>query len=362
MKRIYTSLIIFILFIANLYINATAASDTSLYRAQLPIVSAESEPSNDELKMALAQVLSKLTNISDIDKSPAWASSLTHAKDWMSSYQYIPADSGGQLILQVDFDPTAVAGLLKSKGQNVPAAAPSQQLLIWLVVENDGQQQLLGSASAYAKTIDAEAKQKSITTEWPLLDLSDLKALSATQAWNGDWPSIQTASKRYTHDGIVLVHLSKSDGDGTQALWTSEWTLRTAKQNMDWAFTANDAASALRGGTAELSSMIAEGAAASIAAAPPQAPLPVSSVQVIVYGVADLSALDELKNTLQQLTPVQDIEVVEVSPDEVILNINAAGGSATLQQAIAEQLPNLVITQSTDQNSANDTLTYQWTP
>ncbi len=344
---------------ASLCATAVAASDSSLYRAELPIISAESEPSSDELKMALAQVLSRLTNIQDIDKAPAWAYSLNHAKDWMSSYQYIPADNGGQLVLQVDFDPTAIAQLLKSKGQNIPTTGPPQRLLIWLVVENAAQQQLLGSASAYAKIIDAEAKQNSISTEWPLLDLSDLNALSAEAAWRGDWSSISAASKRYVHDGTLLVHLSK--GDGAQALWTSEWTLKTAKQNVDWAFSANDAAGALRGGTAELSSMMSQGVKTSVAAVS-QASLPVSPVQVVVYGIADLTALDGLKNNLQQLAPVQDIEVVEVSPDEVILNINAEGGSAALQQAIADQVLTLVKTESTDQNSASDALIYQWAP
>jgi hypothetical protein len=357
MKRTYITFIIFILSIASLCAKAVAASDPSLYRAQLPLASAESQPSNDELKMALAQVLSKLTNIPDIDKAPTWASSLTHAKEWMASYQYITAGNGGQLILQVDFDPTAINQLLKSKGQNVPTSGPSQQLLIWLVVENGEAPQLLGSASPYAKIIDAAAKQNALNIEWPLLDLSDLKALNAEAAREGDWTSIDAASKRYTHDSILLVHLSK--GEGAQALWTSEWTLRAVKQNSDWAFSANDAAAALRGGMAELSSLMAQGAKTNVVS---QSALPISPVQVIVYGVGDLTALGGLKNNLQQLTPVQDIEVVEVSPDEVILNINAQGGSAALQQAIADQMPTLVATEASDQNSPSGALVYQWTP
>ena len=67
MKRTYTSLVIFILFMASLCATVMAMTDPSLYRAQLPIINAESQPSNDELKMALAQVLSKLTNVQNID-------------------------------------------------------------------------------------------------------------------------------------------------------------------------------------------------------------------------------------------------------------------------------------------------------
>ncbi|MCD6045010.1 MAG: hypothetical protein K0R48_173 [Gammaproteobacteria bacterium] len=357
MKRAYTSLVIFVLFMASLCAMAVAMTDSSLYRAQLPIISAESQPSSDELKMALAQLLSRLTNIQNIDKDPAWADSLSHAQDWMLSYQYIPASNGSAFTLQIDFDPAAISRLLKSKGQNIPTAGPPQRFLAWLVIESGEQQQLLGSASPYAKTIDTSVKQSSIDIEWPLLDLTDLKTLSAAQAWGGDWPSIDAASKRYTHDGILLVHLSKGDGD--TALWTSEWTLKTPQNSVDWAFSANDAASALRGGMGQLSSMMTQGVKPQ-APLVPQAPLPVSPVEVVVYGIADLSALDGLKNNLQQLAPVQDIEVVEVSPDEVILTINAQGGSAALQQAIADQVLTLVKTQSADKNIPSDALIYQW--
>lgn len=361
MKKTYTSLVIFALFMAFLCATAMAVNDPSLYRAQLPIISAESEPNSAELKVALAQVLSKLTNVQDIDKDPAWADSLKHAKDWMLSYQYIPANNGRPLTLEIDFDPSAISRLLKSKGQNIPTNNElPQRLLIWLAIENGEQQQLLGGGSSYAKIIDAEVQQKAINinTEWPLLDLGDLKALSFTQAWNGDWPSIDTASKRYTHDSILLVHLSK--GDGEQSLWTSEWTLKTGQQSVDWTFSANTGANALRGGISQLPTMTAQGTKTNVAAAAPQPPLPVSQVQVIVYGIGNLSAMDGLKNSLQQLAPVQDIEVVEVSPDEVILNINAAGGSTALQQAIAENVMTLVKTEATDANVNGDALIYQW--
>ncbi len=357
MKRSYTSLVIFVLFMASLCATVMAMTDPSLYRAQLPIISAESQPSNDELKMALAQVLSKLTNVQNIDSDPTWADSLNRAKDWMLSYQYIPASNGNPLTLEVDFDPGPISQLLKNKGHNIPNSGPPRRLLVWLAIENGEQQQLLGSGSTYTKTIESQAKQKSIITEWPLLDLTDLKALSFNQVWNGDWPSIDAASKRYTHDGVLLVHLSKGDGD--QALWTSEWTLKMGPQSVDWAFSGNNATAALQGGMAQLPTMMAKGSKSSVVAAP-QAPLPVSQVEVVVYGIGDLSAMDGLKNDLQQLAPVQDIEVVEVSPDEVILNINAAGGSAALQQAIADNVMSLVKTEAVDKNIKSDALIYQW--
>ena len=357
MKKTYTSLVIFVLFMASLSATAVAMTDPTLYRAQLPIISAESQPSNDELKMALAQVLSKLTNVQNLDSDPAWTDSLNYAKDWMLSYQYIPASNGNPLTLEVDFDPASISQLLKSKGKSVPSSGLPRHLLIWLAIESSEQQQLLGSGSTYAKTVDTAAKQKSITTEWPLLDLTDLKALSFDQVWNGDWPSIDAASKRYIHEGILLVHLSKGDGD--QALWTSEWTLRIGQRSVDWAFSGNDATAALQGGMAQLPSMMAQSAKSSVAAAP-QAPLPVSQVQVVVYGIGDLSAMDGLKNNLQQLAPVQDIEVVELSPDEVILNINAAGGRTALQQAIADNVTSLVKAQASDKTIKSDALIYQW--
>lgn len=218
MKRTYTRFIIFILFLLSLSIRAVAENDPTLYRAELPIISVESAPTNDELKMALAQVLSKLTNVQDIATNSAWADSLNHAQDWMLSYQYIPASNGNPLTLQVDFDSTAISQLLKTK--NAPTTASS--------------------------------------------------------------PAVSQPS--------------------------------TA----------------------------------------------VSKVEVVVYGIGDVSALDGLKSSLQRLTPVQDIEVVEVSPDEVILNINAQGGRTALDQAINDQILTLSKTQSTDQNISNDALIYQW--
>lgn len=361
MQKKCANIVIFMVLMLSLLSIAKAVNDPSLYRAQLPIISAESQPSNGELKMALAQVLSKLSNIPDIDKNPAWAASLNHAKDWMLSYQYIAANGSNPLILQVDFDPDAVSRLLKSKGQNVPSAvALPQQLLVWLGVDNGKEQILVGNSSQlpYVKIINAEASQKSINIEWPLLDLTDLKALSFDQAWSGDWSAIDTASKRYKHDGTLLVHLSKGPGDA--ALWTSEWTLKTAGKSVDWTFSANTAGDALNGGMAQLSLVMSKEVQKTPPAEVTKA-LPLGQVQVIVYGIGDLSAMDGLKSSLQALTPVQQVEVVELSPDEVIFNINCQGGSQALQQAIAAQVTTLVqLTPSTDANTSSDTLTYQW--
>ncbi|MBY0377780.1 MAG: DUF2066 domain-containing protein [Gammaproteobacteria bacterium] len=358
MKKTYASIVIFIVLMISLWRVVQAVTDPSPYRAQLPIISAESQPSNEELKMALAQVLSKLTNLSDIDKNPAWADSLNHAKDWMLSYQYIAANGTNPLTLEIDFDPNAVSQLLKSKGKPVPSPIVlPQQLLVWLAVDNGDTQNLIGNGSSlpYLKTINDQATQKSINIEWPLLDLTDMNALTFEEVWSGDWSAIDTASKRYQHDGILLISLSKGAGD--TALWTSDWTLKTARKNMSWTFTANNAETALNGGMAQLSLMMSKGAETSLPKEATKA-LPPGQVQVIVYGIGDLSAMDGLKSSLQALPPVQQVEVVELSPDEVIFNISCQGGSAALQQAIADQITTLV--QLTQSVAANDTLTYQW--
>ncbi len=358
MKKTYTLVVIVSLFMVFISARVWAMADPSLYRAQLPIINAENQPSSDELKMALTQVLSKLTNIHGIDKDPSWADSLNRAKDWMLSYQYTTPSSGGQLFLQVDFDPVAITQLLKSKGQSIFSIGIPERLIIWLAVDNGKGQQLFsnGSQSVYAKTIDAQAEQKSISVQWPLLDLTDLKILNFNQVWAGDWPAINTASKRYNHDGILLVHLNK--GQGAAALWASEWTLKTRECSVDWAFSSNDAESTLRGGMAQLSAVLGKSAKTSVPAVPQKPLAPLSEVQIIVYGVGDLSAMDALKSSLQQLTLVQDIEVVELSPDEVILKISCQGDKQALQEAIASQITKLIQSPGTDENS--DTLTYQW--
>lgn len=358
MKKTYANIVVFILLVLSLCSVASAVIDPGPYRAQLPIISAESEPSNEELKMALAQVLSRLTNVQDIDKNPAWADSLNHAKDWMLSYQYIAANGTNPLTLEVDFDPNAISRVLKSKGQPVPnLIVLPQRLLVWLAVDNGDTQNLIGNGSQlpYLKIVSTQATQKSINVEWPLLDLTDLNALTFDQVWSGDWSAIDTASKRYQHDGILLISLSKGAGDA--ALWTSDWTLKTAHKKVDWTFTANNAEAALNGGMAQLSLMMSKGTA-EMSATKPAPPLPAGQVQVIVYGIGDLSAMDGLKSSLRALPPVQQVEVVELSPDEVIFNISCQGGSSVLQQVIADQVTTLV--PLTPSVVTNDTLTYQW--
>lgn len=192
--------------------SAQALTNSEAYKAQLPIMTTESAPSDAELKVALAQVLGKLTGEQDIETNPSWTNSLNHAKDWMLSYQYIPANEMHPLILEVDFDPQAISNLLKSKAH----------------------------------------------------------------------PSVTS----------------------------------------------------------------------------PVPSVPASQIQVIVYGIGDLSAMDGLKSSLAALPSVEQVEVTELSPDEVILNITFQGGRAVLQQEIAEELNTLApLTPST---ASDNTLTYQW--
>ncbi len=212
MKKTYVSRVIFLTFMVWMISFAQALTNSQAYKAELPIITAESAPSEAELKVALAQVLGKLTGEQDIETNPDWTNSLNHAKDWMLSYQYIPANEMHPLILEVDFDPQAISNLLKSK---TPASVASSA------------------------------------------------------------PSV-----------------------------------------------------------------------------------PANQIEVIVYGIGDLSAMDGLKSSLRALPSVEQVEVTELSPDEVILNIRFQRSRAVLQQEIAEELNTLVpVTQS---SPSNDTLTYQW--
>ena len=212
MKKTYVIRVIFLAFMVWMVSLAQALTNSEVYKVQLPIITAESAPSDAELKVALAQVLGKLTGEQDIETNPSWSNSLNHAKEWMLSYQYIPANEMHPLILEVDFDPQAISNLLKSK------------------------------------------------------------------------------------------------------------------------------------------------APASLATSTPS--IPANQIQVIVYGIGDLSAMDGLKNSLRALPSVEQVEVTELSPDEVILNIRFQGGRAVLQQEIAEELNTLV--PATQSSPSNDTLTYQW--
>ncbi len=361
MNKFYIGLIS-LFFLLLSFASGLYADSPSPYQAQLPIVTAESSPSADEIKVGLAQVLSRMTGEQDISNNPAWKETLSHAPDWMLSYQYSSSPTA-PLVVQIDFDPNAINQALKAKGKT-PAlnATQPQQLLVWLAIQNDSEQHLVGSSSqsTYAHSLDTAADTRGLKLEWPLLDLTDLNVLTFDQVWNSDWSVIDTASKRYPHETVLLIRLSKGVGDG--ALWTSQWSLKTKTKITTWSFTANDADDALQGGIAQLASLMAQQPIPTVTTATTEVGAAAAPVQLAIYGISDLSVLDGIKSNLQQLPGVQQVDVTELSPNEALLTIVCQGGSPALQQAIADQMHTLAKIQNPDSGSADnqDVLTYQW--
>ncbi len=216
-------------FLLSLFCSWTAQAEGqgSLYQARLSLAVPESEPSLPELKAALLQVLSAVNGQSISPDDPAFAASFKDPKQWLLSYQYIPATADQALSLELNFDPEAIQKILKKQ------------------------------------------------------------------------PKIQTA-----------------------AVDTSALPRETAPM-------------------------------------PVQESQP-SSVQMAIYGISDLSILDSLKASLAQLTPVKQVEVSELSPNQVLLTLSCQGGTQALQTAIAEQLANLTPITPNPDPSEPERLAYQW--
>ncbi len=190
-----------------------------LYEVAVPVASQSTADRRSASSDALLVMLSRATGLSFIPRSEPVTAALGDAERYYNEFSYASGvDDGLNLVIQ--FDARAVLELLKSADLPIWRSARNR-VVAWVVIEQDGQRQVLGAASAdeLPQAVIAQSRARGLDLNLPLLDLEDQLNVDPAAVWGRLSQVLEPASQRYGADMLMVGRIrAQSSGE-----WLGEW-------------------------------------------------------------------------------------------------------------------------------------------
>lgn len=322
-----------VLILLGLTSGSYAAEVDNLYQASAPVSSRDEQERAKLAPELLRQVILKVVGNQSLLESAPLSPVLDKASKYTQQYEYQRSNIVGadltrpdQLSLKLSFEPAAVNQAVREL--NLPIWGKIRpDILVWMAVEDQGQQTLLGlesSEQGILKPLSQAAEQRGLPILMPLMDLEDQSALTFNAVWQGDRSRVDTASARYGAD-VVLAARMQTDGESVHIHWQAigdsindEWQSQGSLQQ------------ALNNGMGQLADKLALNYSQLASADGPEQQLQLQISNVLGYG-----DFNRLMKYLKQLDLITDIRVNNLSGQELDLNILYRGSIELLQRTLA---------------------------
>jgi hypothetical protein len=306
-----------------------AARLTDLFQTEVDANGRDSVSRDAALKLALRDVLVRVTGNTNSVNEPAALALLKQPGRFVEQFRFLdaPAPAPGtaqQLRLWVQFDGVALAREIRRAG--LPYWGRERpDVLVWLAVDDRGQRYLVAenAQTVAAGALYQAASHRGLPLTVPLMDLQDQRAVQFTDVWGGFTGSVEAASQRYRPQIILLGKLERSRGSSG---WRTDWTLLGNGSKQSWTSHANGLVAGVDQGIAEAAEWLAVRYA--VVAAD-------ESVRtLVVEGVRNLEDYARVSKYLASLAPVERAQVARVSDQEVEFKLQLSAAERNLLQVI----------------------------
>lgn len=199
-------------------IAANAVEVTHLYSSS--VVAVDEQTNRDLQKVALAEVLVKVSGNTEVANDPVIKKALVKSREYLVKQSQENIDD--ERHLHVSFNEKKVNRLLRSSEFGVWSQNRPQQVL-WLVVDEDFSRSVKGEGDVdYADFITAikdQAKKRGVPVLFPVMDLDDQLQVSSSDLWGQFTDPVELASARYAADNYIIAKIIKQNDD-YQLSWT----------------------------------------------------------------------------------------------------------------------------------------------
>jgi len=345
---------------------AFAMPVTGLHSASVEVASQQDDDRSAAFTIALNQVLIKVSGDESSLLTPGLNAMLNSPEVYVQTYSY--RDNPGYLaylqfrlnqdpraqsaekqtfeqplpyILDVSFSAESVENKMNSFGLPIwGAVRPS--ILMWVVSEQNGERKITSSSdSAVTDVAETVAQQRGLPIYFPVVDLADISAVDIDELWGLFPESVESASRRYAPDVVVMVRLVDIGGDG----WSGDWLVRTKQEMLSGSRSGVDLLGLWQGLLAQVSSNLASRYAVRKSGERLK-----DYIDISVSNVSTFKDYARLKKYLQALPPVSTSMLSWVNRGEVGYRIELAGTRDQFYEHIAlgkglvPQLRNLINT------------------
>lgn len=321
---IKTTIIILSLIIST---TASAAVVSSLYSAQIPVNSHSSSQQNQALTQALNLVLIKVSGNSAITNIDGISGALEDPNQYVRNFSYTKAanNSTMPLLLNVNFTPQAINDLLQQTGQ--PIWSQNRPLtLIWLVTKNASGLHLINNSSEeqIAQLTNEASTKRGLPIIFPILDLSDIQQIQASDVWAPFINVIQRASARYAPDEILIVRINNSNQENI----VSNWTLLSQNKSLNWDIKNKNIEETINNGIDNVVTTLANQFAVT------KSNNQQHDLKLLVTDLQSINDYAKITNYLNKLSGVINVEVEKVTASQATFILTLNTDTNSLRRAI----------------------------
>lgn len=304
---------------------------SGLYQATAPVADESTSNRKSATKLALIDVLIKLTGDRYIGKSSEINALIEQPDRFVQQFRYQKVINEEEPVsestteLWVQFDETTLNDALRSYGLNIwGKERPS--ILVWLAYEKNDARRLVSFEEnpAYITMLDKAASKRGVSLLFPLLDLEDTSRMKVSDVWGNFKEPIINASQRYQADVVLTGRISQS----LPTLWESRWSYYLGNQEMNWT-TQGDLdqivlEEGLNGLVDRLASQYVDTGSTNK-----------EVIKLVISDINDLNGYAKTLNYLESIQAISDVQVRQVSAGEVTFEVISYGGIDKINQTIA---------------------------
>ncbi|HCH24031.1 MAG TPA: hypothetical protein DE179_07015 [Oceanospirillaceae bacterium] len=298
--------------------SVTLAAD--LYVAEVPLLSDSDSHVKQAKSQAMALMITRLTGQKASLKSPAVKSALGQADTYISQISRKTNVESQQVQLKLGFDKASVNQLLRRSGMPIWAAKRAN-MLVWLVIEEHGIQEIIADGYlAASDVLQKEADARGLPLVLPLMDLTDQLVIGPSDVWGNFDEVIDAASARYQPHGLLLGRIFKNADN----LWQGQGQIQFSANQIDWKLAAQTPDDLMTLIVENLGQELSRRFALTNDATAQQESL------LHISGVNNLQAYNELKQSLMDVASITHIRLHSLQADKLQIMVSHQGSQDNL--------------------------------
>ena len=305
-------------------------AQTGLFEAEVPWSNRDGEDRADAFRLALRQVLVKVTGLRRFGERVTIESLTENAQGLVQQYRLhtvelaLDGTSMQEPRLWARFDEEAVERLVRDAGLPV-WSRPRPSVLVWLAAGNEGSLLAAGSEGSeeISEILRRSAASRGVSLDLPLLDLEDQERAGPPALWIEAEDRVRSASERYRSGSVLIGRIERA------VLWEARWTLLLPGGTQRWKSGGDVLALVVDEGIQEALDTLA---GHYLNAVPETAG---ASIVVSVSGVHDFMGYARTVRYLESLDEVESVDVLAVVSGRLRLGLKLRTGVAGLRELVA---------------------------
>jgi hypothetical protein len=321
-----------------------------LYAVQAAVASETEKDRATAFGQALLQVVTKVSGKTKPETIKPILAATKKASDYVRGFSYSNSSTNDRnsLILNMNFNASAVNNLIKEAGLSV-LSNNRPTTLLWIVVKDEkGQRTFVKASAPAAVLVTQEMQARGLPFSFPTLDQDDLAKARASDVEALLPDSILKASARYSPEAVLMVAIMMQPDGSVKA----RWLLNLQTQQPTWETTGALPAAIAKGVDHVTDTLMQSFSGASNA-------LAASHVVIKVIGLNDVADYGAVLHFLKHTAGIVNVDVKDVSAQEALFDVTLTEDVDSLKRELGLG-HTLQLVPSGDLGADASALTYQF--